>query len=119
MTIENVFLAGLIKDVLEERKTVLEALNSLPKNSKNPNVKCVFDALMHREADEDLRKDEEDYAAVQDEYLRDLAQILENNENIPKNIIENYNKFHEDTLISDDTKGFSNIVKYIKRRINF
>ena len=51
----RLIVAALIEDVLAGKKTVNEALSLFPHENNDINIKCAFDALMHREADEDLR----------------------------------------------------------------
>ncbi|MBR1617136.1 hypothetical protein IJ670_03205 [bacterium] len=114
---ENIFLASLIKDVLENKKTVQQALGALIKHPQNTNTECVFNALMYREADEDLRKDEE-YKTVQDEYLKNLVDILEKDELISMDILNEYRKYQK-FYIPNNSKDFKSIVKYLKRKISF
>ena len=52
----RILVANLIIDVLLNRKTVEKALVAFPKDKNDIDIKCAFDALLHREADEDLRK---------------------------------------------------------------
>lgn len=115
----RLLVSDLIIDVLTDKKTVLDALSAFPKDEEDINIKCAFDALMHREADEDYRKRVRDYALVQDEYLLDIANILKKNHDLPKNIIQKYIKFHESNLISTDKGDLKSILKKIKRMINF
>ena len=80
--------AKLIIEVLKGKITVSKALSSFPKEKNDINIKCAFDALVHREADEELRAKIKDYAEVQDEFLYSIANILRQNERLPQNIIE-------------------------------
>ena len=78
---QNRLLVGkLIIEVLKGKISVSKALSMFPKEKNDINIKCAFDALMHREADEDLRTKVQGYGEVQDEFLYDLAQILKNDE---------------------------------------
>ena len=115
----RVFVAQLIESVLCDKITVLEALSNFPKDIKDINIKCAFDALMHREADEDLRKRIKDYAQMQDEYLESLAYMLKENKMLPRNIIAQYLMFHKDDLISYIDKSYKDVLKKLKRMINF
>lgn len=115
----RLLVSDLIIEVLTNKKTVLEALELFPKEKDDINIKCAFDALMHREADEDLRANVADYAQVQDDFLYDIAMILKDNEKLPKNIIEQYEKFHVDNLIGEWDKPLKSILKNFKRMINF
>ena len=115
----RLLVCDLIMNVLNGKITVAMALNSFPKEKNDINIKCAFDALMHREADEDLRKKVSGYADVQDEFLADLAHILKENEKLPKNIIEQYQKYHSENLMGEWDKPLKSILKNFKRMINF
>ena len=113
------YVAGLIFKVLNNEISVLDAVSVFPKDKNDINIKCAFDALMHREADETQRASIEGYSEIQDKFLSDIAKILSKNHPLPKNIILQYYKFHEDDLISDDKFDFSSFLKKVKRIINF
>ena len=115
----RLLVSDLIIDVISDKITVSSALARFPKEKDDINLKCAFDALVHREADEDLRAKVRDYAQVQDEFLADLAHILRENENLPKNIIEQYQKYHSENLMGDWDKPLKSILKNFKRMINF
>ncbi len=115
----RLYVSKLIIDVILEKITVQKALSLFPKDNNDINIKCAFDALMHREADEDLRLKIKDYKETQDEFLINLAEILKDNQSLPKNIIQQYLQFHNDNLIPDKKEDFKNILKKLKRSINF
>ena len=115
----RLLVADLIEQVLLDKLNVSQALLQFPQDKEDINIKCAFDALAHREADEDLRKKISDYAMVQDNYLLDIAHFLKNNEDLPQNIISQYLKYHSDNLIWGEDKGLKNIFKKLKRMINF
>lgn len=115
----RLLVSDLIYEVLKGKISVNQALNSFPKEKNDINIKCAFDALMHREADEDYRKKVQGYADVQDEFLADLADILKENEKLPQNIIEQYQKYHAENLMGEWEKPLKSILKNFKRMINF
>lgn len=115
----RLLVSDLIYEVLKGKISVSQALNSFPKEKNDINIKCAFDALMHREADEDYRKKVQGYADVQDEFLADLADILKENEKLPQNIIEQYQKYHSENLMGEWEKPLKSILKNFKRMINF
>lgn len=115
----RLLVADLIFDVLNGKKTVAGALQSFPKEKNDINIKCAFDALMHREADEEYRLKVSDYAKVQDDYLFDLAEILRQNEKLPDNIIKSYLKYHKDNLMGEWDKPLDGVLKKFKKMINF
>jgi len=112
-------VADLIIDVITSKLTLQEALKKFPNDNSDINLKCAFDALIHYEADEDLRKKIPDYALVQDEYLANIAQALKQKHNIPSNIVARYYEYHKDNIIAGNKKGFRGFIDYIKRMINF
>ena len=115
----RLLVADLINDVLDSKLCVQQALNQFPDEKNDINIKCAFDALMYREADEDLRAKVKGYANVQDRYLALIAKILKENQVLPKNIIQRYLKFHKDDIISEKETNFKTFLKKIKRMINF
>jgi len=115
----RLFVSELIFNVLRGKISVQQALNLFPKEKDDINLKCAFDALMHREADEDLRNKDVDYAQVQDEFLADIASILKENERLPENIIQKYVEYHGDNLIGEWDKPLKSILKNFRRMINF
>ncbi len=115
----KLMVSDLIFDVLTDKKTVLEAINLFPKDKNDINIKCAFDALIYREADEDLRKKDFDYALLQDEYLELIAQTLKNDQNLPKNVIQRYLEYNKDNLIYKPEKTFKEKLEKLKRMINF
>ena len=68
----RLLVSDLIIDVLTDKKTVQQAISLFPKEKNDINLKCAFDALMYREADEDIRAKYKDYASLQDDYRNQL-----------------------------------------------
>lgn len=112
-------VAKLIKLVLLDKISVSQALKQFPKEKNDINIKCAFDALMYREADEEYRAKVVDYAEIQDEFLADLANILNQNEPLPQNVIEQYQMYHKENLMGEWDKPLKSILKNFKRMINF
>lgn len=115
----RLLVSDLILKVLSDKINVAQALSAFPKEKNDINIKCAFDALVYREADEDLRKKVRNYADVQDEMLFNIAQILKENEKLPQNIIEQYQKYHSENLMGEWDKPLKSILKNFKRMINF
>ena len=91
----RVFVSRLIKQVLMGRMTVSAALKAFPNNyAVDETLDAVFHALVHYEADEDLRRRDLLYREEQDEYLHYLAEVLERGEDIAVNIIGEYKKYY-------------------------
>ena len=101
-------VAALIRAVLIGECCVREAINSFPQNSEpDESVMAVYHALVHFEADEDLRRRDSLYKEEQDNYLIMLAEILESGEDLPFNIINSYKEFYKSANIpnGNDWKG--------------
>ena len=81
------YVGDLIINVLTDRIIVREAIKLFPQDVRDASIKCAYHALIHREADEDLRRRDLMYRDEQDSYLEQLARILQNGQELPKNII--------------------------------
>lgn len=101
-------VAKLLRDVRLGNIPVREALLAFPTNSNDKSIVASYHALVHYEADEDLRKQDELYAEEQDDYLEFISYIMERGDDLPDNIIKSYEKYYKEANIphSKDTKGF-------------
>lgn len=100
-------VSRLIYEVLTEVLTVKDAVLKFPKDIDDSTIKTAYHALIHIEADEDLRRRDLDYKDEQNDYLEFIAQILAKGEELPRNIIKNYEKYYKDieTPHSESMKG--------------
>jgi len=105
---DRVFVAKLLRLVLTSRLSVREAMLNYPKDTKDESLIAAYHALIHYEADEDLRARDNLYREEQDEYLEFLSYTLEKGESLPVNIIENYKQFYDSApvLHNKNVKGF-------------
>lgn len=105
---DRVYVASLIRQVLISRLCVREAILNFPKDTKDKSIQAAFHALVHYEADEDLRARDSLYREEQDDYLEFISYVLERGEDLPENIIENYEKYYACANIphEENTKGF-------------
>jgi len=87
----------LIFAVLTEKINVLSALKKFPPADGDKSIEAAWHALMHYEADEDIRKKDIDYAQVQDDCLESIAFSLQKGKDLPANIISAYTSFYKDT----------------------
>lgn len=87
------FVSRLIISVLTEQRNVREAIKLFPE-TKDRNIECAYHALVHYEADEDLRKYDIEYRDAQNEYLEYIAQTLDSGKDLPKNIINEYKPYY-------------------------
>jgi len=105
-----------VYSVLAERRCVREALKLFP-DSRDKNIECAYHALVHFEADEDLRYQDIEYREAQNDYLEEIAQTLSAGKELPRNIIADYEDYYKGTatLWKDGWHGF---LKEFKRFIN-
>lgn len=99
--------AALIRQVLTGKLCVREAINQFPHTIEDESIQASYHALVHYEADEDLRKRDLLYKEEQDSYLIMIAEILESGEDLPFNIINSYKEFYKSASIpnGNDLKG--------------
>ena len=105
---ERKFVANLLRQVLIGACCVREALLAYPKDTEDESLVAAYHALIHYEADEDLRSRDLLYKEEQDDYIEFLSYILDKGEDLPQNIIDNYKQFYESAPIlhKDNAKGF-------------
>ncbi len=114
---DRVFVANLIKNVLAGNVSVLDVLKLFPKRMDDKSLETAFHALMHREADEDIRAKSSLYGREQDEYLLYIAETLEKDEPLPQNIIDRYTKYYKNAPIYPKMNR-KNIIERLKKFIN-
>lgn len=114
---ERRLTAELIRKVLVGYICVREALLNFPPDSEDESVQAAFHALVHLEADEDLRKKDIAYKEVQDDYLEMISEILEAGEELPDNIIRNYKKYYKEPNIPH-AKNASGSIRSFLRYLN-
>ena len=90
------FVGRLIISVLTDQMNVREAIKLFPETNDR-NIECAYHALVHYEADEDMRAKDIEYREAQDDYLESIAQTLESGKDLPKNIIEEYKPYYTGT----------------------
>lgn len=91
--------AQLLRMVRTGNCSVSQALNSYPKDTKDESLIAAYHALIHYEADEDLRCRDLLYKDEQDDYLEFLSYILDRGEDLPQNIIDTYKDYYESAPI--------------------
>lgn len=104
---ERKIVSRLIYLVLAETLHVKDAILKFPKDATDESIKAAYHALVHFEADEDLRKRDLDYKDEQDDYLEFIAETLQNGGELPKNMIKSYDKYYKgaNTPSSESMKG--------------
>lgn len=90
---ERKFVSRLIISVLTEQKIVREAIKLFPETNDR-NIECAYHALVHYEADAEMRAKDIEYKEAQDEYLEFIAQTLDSGKDLPKNILDEYKPYY-------------------------
>lgn len=88
------YVAALIIKVITGQMLVREAILKYPKDSQDINIITAYHALIHYEADEDYRAADSEYRDEQNNYLIMIAEILNNDKDLPKNIIKEYEPYY-------------------------
>jgi len=110
-------VSRLIYKVLTELLSVREAILKFPKDVDDETIKTAYHALVHYEADEDMRRRDVVYKEEQDEYLEFIAQILQEGEALPENIIKSYNKYYK-TAVTPRSTGVKGLIKSLCKFLN-
>ena len=105
---DRAFVASLIRQVLISHMCVREAILNFPRDTDDKSIHAAYHALVHYEADEELRARDELYREEQDDYLEFISQVLDSGKDLPENIINNYEKYYVYANIPHEknTKGF-------------
>ncbi len=111
---ERLLVSELVKKALLGYIPVREALLRFPPDTKDKSIHAAFHALVHLEADEDLRKRDIDYREEQDEYLALISEILASGEDLPDNIIRNYEKYYKEADIPHAKNASGNIKSFFR-----
>jgi len=101
------FVSRLIMAVLTEQINVREAIKRFP-DTADRNIECAYHALLHYEADDEMRAKDIEYREAQDDYLEYIAQTLDSGKDLPKNIIDEYKPYYSGTagLWDNSPNGF-------------
>ena len=102
-TNERKAVAALIMNVLTGKLCVREALLKFPKNCEDVCCSVAWHALLHFEADEDISKSDITFRDVQTDFLEGLYNILSEGKELPDNLLQAYQKYHQNV----DTCGYT------------
>ena len=94
-----------------------DAIKYFPRNVEDISLKIAWHALLHFDADEDMRKSNPDYAQEQIVYIEMLAKILSDGKQLPQNILEEYENIYIDTVLPKNYNWWGKL-KSIFRFIN-
>ncbi len=110
------FVGRLIFSVLTSRRTVREAISLFP-DTMDKNIECAYHALVHYEADADIRYRDIEFREEQDDYLEFIAQNLSEGKELPRNIIADYEDFYKG-VAKPWTSGMKGFLKEFLRFVN-
>lgn len=105
---DRLYVAQLLHLVRIGQLSVREAMLKYPKDVKDESLIAAYHALIHYEADEDIRAKDILFREEQDDYLEFIYTTLEKGEDLPQNIIDSYKDFYDTAPIlhEKNTKGF-------------
>jgi len=109
------YVSNLIRLVLTNQISVREALLHFPNDTEDRNIKTAYYALAHYEADEDLRNRDALFRDEQDEYLMMIAELFENNKDLPLNIIKSYESYYPEINLPKK----NSIIKFARKIAKF
>ena len=110
------FVGRLVYSVLTERRCVREALKLFP-DTQDKNIECAYHALVHFEADEDLRYKDIEYREEQNDYLEFIAETLASGKDLPRNIIAEYEDYYKG-MATPWKNGLNGFFKEFLRFVN-
>jgi len=114
----RVLVSELIRKVLVGELSVKDALQMFPSDTEDKSIEAAFHALLHYEADEDIRRRDIMYREEQDDYLTMVFQTLEKGDSLPDNVIKNYEKYYKKADIPKPDNFQSNLKRFW-RFLNF
>ncbi len=86
---------SMIEGVVPSRKVI----DYFPRNVEDRSIKIAWHALLHYDSDEEMRINAALYAQEQIKYIEFLANILSKGEELPQNILDEYEELYKDTVL--------------------
>ena len=115
---DRAFVSRLIIKVLTDKLSSREAILHFPEDyHTDKSIQAAYHALVHREADEDLRRRDLLYRDEQDDYLEFIANTLATGADLPSNILENYAHYYSDISLKNKS-GIPGFVETLNKYIN-
>jgi len=105
---DRTFVSELLRLVRLGQLSVREAMLKYPKDTKDESLIAAYHALIHYEADEDIRARDILFREEQDDYLEFIYTTLASGADLPQNIIDSYKEFYNNAPIlhEKNVKGF-------------
>ena len=89
--------------------TPKDAIKYFPRNVEDISIKIAWHALLHYDADEEIRLKDSQYAQEQITYMELLANILSNGNELPQNILDEYEELYKDTILPKKYNWWGNL----------
>jgi len=90
---------NILYSVISGAITPFDAVKYFPKNVEDVSLKIAWHALLHYDADEEIRAENPDYAQEQIRYIELLAKILVQGKELPANMLDDYENLYSDTIL--------------------
>ena len=114
---DRAVVSELLKEVLLGQLCVREAMLKYPRDTQDESLIAAYHALIHYEADEDMRAHDIMYRQEQDDYIAFISETLSKGEDLPRNIIDNYKEFYDTAPILHN-KGIRGFIKSFWKNLN-
>ncbi len=89
----------LLFSVITKQITPFEAVKYFPKNMEDTSLKIAWHALLHFDADEEMRLNDAAFAQEQFQYIEMLAKILSGGNSLPQNMLDDYEYLYKETVM--------------------
>lgn len=104
----------ILYNVISGAITPFEATKFFPKNIEDISVKIAWHALLHFDADEEIRKKDALFAQEQLKYLELLAKILSEGKELPQNMLIDYEIIYKDTIMPKRYDFWGNLKAFFR-----
>ena len=89
----------LLYMLIEGSISAFEATKYFPKNVDDISLKIAWHAMLHYDADEEIRIKNPDYAQEQILHIENLAKILSKGDELPQNMLDDYEEIYKTTVL--------------------
>jgi len=105
---------NLLYSVIANTITPFEATKFFPKNVEDVSLKIAWHALIHYDADEEMRLENPEYAQEQIKYIEMLAKILVEGKELPENILQEYEELYIDTVLPKNYNWWGKVKAFFR-----
>ena len=115
---DRIAVSKLLRRVRIGELCVRDALLLYPKDTDDESLIAAYHALIHYEADEDIRRQDIMYKEEQDEYLAFLSDTLSKNRTLPQNIIKSYKGYAGEEVALPKDKNINKLLLKLCKFLN-